>query len=229
MTTLVVIAAASAPATALLTIQVAHRRWTRTARAGDTWDIALFASAWSWTAALASIAGRLVFEHVLPAPLAADFDSAAASTTAALVAAIACGSSTWTALIISQASLAAYHHADAQGADHDERKHAAARAVLPQPPITTTHEEKKRADEARIHALGILLGGGLLGALTGAAATLAVATAETALQQTLAAIGRHAAVISGALSAALWLRLGSQAKTNDGDDDGTPQSPSPTA
>ena len=195
--------------------------------------MSLFASAWSWAAAMASIAGRLLFGHLLPAPFTAGFDSAAAGTTAALVGAIACGSCTWTALIVSRTWLAAYHGAEAREANHEERVRAAAETLLPRPPAENTPDRAERSREARLHAIRILLLGNLLGAITAAAATLAVATTETAFQQTLAAVGRHAAVISGTLSAALWLHLGVGSKDSPGDDDSrpgnTPQSPSPTA
>ena len=55
--------------------------------------------------------------------------------------------------------------------------------------------------------------GTLLGAITGVATTLGIATSETPVQQTLATLGRHAAVISGTLSSTLWLHLGNQSPT----------------
>jgi len=219
-------------ATAILMIQVAHRRHTGTASAGETCEMALFASAWSWAAAMASIAGRLLLVHLLPAPLAAGFDSPAAATTAALIGAIACGSFTWTALIVFQTCLAAYQDAEARQATHDERVRAAAEAVLPKRAAADTVEDARRGRDARLHAIHILLTGTLLGAITGAATTLAVATNETSMQKTLATLGRHGAVISGTLSAALWLHLGFQSKTHDGNDggrpSGTPQGQAPT-
>ena len=99
-------AAATSAATSVLMIQVAHRRHTATASTGDTWEMALFASAWSWTAAMTSIAGRL-FGYLLPAPLTTSFDSTTAATTAALMGAIACANFTWTALIVFQTGLRA--------------------------------------------------------------------------------------------------------------------------
>ena len=72
----------------------------------------------------------------------------------------------------------------------------------------------------------------MLGAITVVVTTMAATTSETPIQQTLAGLARHAAVIGGTLSATLWLHLGTQAEDNPGDGGarpgGTPQSPSPT-
>lgn len=196
-------AAATSAATAVLMVQVVHRRHTGTASAGDTWEMALFASAWSCAAAMASIAGRLLLGHLLPAPWTATFDSAAAGASTAVMGAIGCGSFTWTALIVLQTWLRAYHDAEGRKADHEARVRAAAEAVLPRPAAADTVDDARRGRDARLHAIRILLLGTLLGAITGTATTLAVATSESPIQQTLAALARHAAVISGTLSAAL--------------------------
>ena len=102
-------AAATSAATAVLMIQVAHRRHTGTASAGDTWEMALFA-------------------NLLPAPWAASFESAAAGATTALIGAIACGSYTWTAHIVFQVWLAAHHAAEARDASHEARVRVASEA-----------------------------------------------------------------------------------------------------
>ena len=108
---------------------------------------------------------------------------------------------------------------------------AAAEAVLPGPAAAGTVDDARR-ERARLHAIRILLLGTPLETVTGAAATLAVATTQTTAQQTLATLGRHGAIIGGTLSAALRLHLGMQLKTHNGDDGtrpgGTPQAPSPT-
>ena len=233
MSVFMLAAAATSAATAVLMIQVAHRRHTGTASTDDTSEMALFANAWSWAAAMTSIAGRLLLGHLLPTPWAASFDSAAAGAATALMGAIACASFTWTALIVFQTWLRAYHAAEARNAGHEERVRAASEAVLPKPLAANTVNNARRGRDARLHAIRILLMGTLLGAITGTATTLAVNTNETPIQQTLAALARHAAVISGTLSAALWLHLGMQSKTHNGNGgarpDGTPQGPAPTA
>ena len=120
---------------------------------------------------MGSIAGRLLIEHLLPAPWAASFESAAAGATTALIGAIACGSYTWTAHIVFQAWLAAYHAAEARDASHDARVRAASEAVLPKPLAANTLDEAKRGRDPRLHAIRILLMGTLLGAITGVATT----------------------------------------------------------
>lgn len=213
-------AAATTAAIAVLMIQVAHRRLTGTAAAGDTWEMALFANAWSWGAAMASIAGRLLLGHLLPAPWTASFESAAAAAITALIGAIACGSFTWTTLIVFRTWLQAYHAVQPPDAGHEERARAGSRAVIPKPPSANTVAETNRGRDARLHTISILASGTLLGTITGTATTLAVNTAETPVQQTLSTLAQHAAIISGTLSAVLWLGLGSDKDSNPGNGNG---------
>lgn len=231
MSVLFLCAIASTAATAMLMAQVAHRRYAKTATPGDTWNMTLFATAWSGTAAMANIAVRLLLGHLLPPPLTTSFDSAAASTITALIGAIACGSLTWTALLAHRTWTAAYRETETRNVNDDERRLAATKAVLPGPPKTETPQEARRARDSYLHAVSILFKANLLGAATGAAATMAVTTSQTAWQQTLSVIAGHSAIIAGGLSAALWLQLGTSAADGPGDNQprngGTPQSPSP--
>ena len=221
--------AASLVATVVLMIQVAHRRHAGTASPDDTLDMTLFANAWSWAAAMTSIAGRVLLGHLLPETWRASFDSAAAGTSTALMGAIAGGSWAWAALIMFRTWLRGYRTGNGS---HEQRIEAAGRAVLPKPPAANTAEEEKREQKARLHAMSIMAMGSVLGVTTATATTLAVSTGQTALQQTLSVLAEHAAVIIGALSAALWLHLGTGSKTGNRNDGGrpggTPQAPAGT-
>ncbi len=228
MTGFIFIAAVSLAATRLLIAQVMHHRYAGTGSADDTREMTLFATAWSAGAAMATVAARLLLGYLLPAPLTASFDSAAAGAAEGLVGAIACASTSWTALILHRTWPAAHRKANRLESDQDKRMRAAAAATMPPPPDTKTPAEAERARDAVLHSTSILIQGAVLGAVTGGAITLAVGESTNPLQQTLAALATWAAIIGGGISARLWLQLGIEA-TDDGDNAGGPPAASPTA
>lgn len=177
---------------------------------------------------MGTMAARLLLGHLLPAPLTASFDSAAAGAAGGLVGAIACASASWTALILHRTWLAAHRKAGRLESDQDKRMRAAAAATVPPPPDTKTPAEAARARDAVVHTTSILVQGAVLGGVTGGAITLAVGESANPLQQTLASLAAWAAIIGGGISARLWLQLGIEA-TGDGDNAGGPPAASPTA
>ncbi|MYH29941.1 MAG: hypothetical protein F4137_14055 [Acidobacteria bacterium] len=203
------IAAVSVAATELLISQVVHRRYAGTASADDTWEMTLFATTWSAGAATATVAAKLLFGYLLPAPLTASFDSATAGATAGLLGAIACASASWALLIIQRTWLAAYRKTERLETDPEKRIRAAMDATVPAAPDTKTANEARRARDAVVHTINVMIQGAVLGALTGGAITLAVGESANPLQQILASLATWAAIIGGGVSAARWLQLGS--------------------
>ena len=223
MTGLLFIAVFSVSATRVLIPQVMHHRYANNGPTGETWEMALFATGWSTAAAIASAALRLLLEHLLPAPLAAGFDSTTAGAAAGLIGAISCASVSWTALIVHKT----IYDKDMREIPTEKLLHAAATAAMPTPPETKNATEARRARDTIVHTLRILGEAVLLGGATGAMLTLAVGETTNDFQQLLAAAATHGAVITGGVSGARWLQLGLE-PANKNDDGGTPQAPAPT-